>query len=174
MTGIGGMAKGKSGQNQKILYCGGGTAVAAGAGDNVAVQGASIDHVPSDLEGGARFDGAELVIVFEAAIGAAEDLAFALDLEHADDTGSDAPDTFANVATADALATQTVEGNAGGTLKSVIRVPFDCDKLKRWFRVNITPNLSRGATDTVRWDASIVLYQPHNGVPIVQEVPALP
>ncbi len=174
MTGIGGMASAKALQNTKILYCGGGTAVAAGAGDNTQVVGASVDRCPSDLEGGGQFDGAELVIIFEAALGAAEDLTFTFDLEHADDDGSDAPGTFANVDADYLPAAVVVEGNAGGTLKSQIRVPIEARALKRWLRCSITPNLSRGATDTVRWDSALVLLNPHNGVPIVQAVPALP
>lgn len=174
MTGIGGLARQNAGQNQKVLYCASGNATAAGAGDNAAVTGESIDHVPNTLEGGGRFDGAELVIVFETALTAAEDLTFTLDLEEADDNGSDAPGAFANVDADYALDPVVIEGNAGGTLKSQVRVPIDVQALKRWIRCNITPNLSAGAADTVRWAAHIVLHEPANGVPIVQAVPALP
>ncbi len=174
--GAGGLAKGKSGQDFRILYAGSGVAVAAGAGDNTAVTGETIDRCPVTRELGAQFDGAELVIVLETTIAIAETLTMAFDLEHAPEhaTVPNTAGTFANVETADALASCVITAVAAGTVKSVIRRPIKANDLKRFMRCNVTPNLSAGATDVVRWTAAIHLYEPHNGIPFVQADPTLP
>jgi hypothetical protein len=143
------------------LAGGGGTAVAAGAGDATEVNGTDINRI--DFEGG------YFLISARATLAAGKKLAITATIQHAPDNGSGAAGAYADVpsdvATADQVVTMTptlTDGGAGSTLRAVGRVLIkDLSQLKEWIRIQVTPDLDAGATDTCEWTAIFV------GAPVV-------
>lgn len=117
----------------KNVACGAARVTAAGAGDNTAVTGATIDRL--------GYNSAKLTVAYKTTLGASETLQFAIEYqESADGSSWD---------TAVALQAATT-AKTGSVTNSVGQVSHDVDlgAKKRYIRFNYTPNLSAGATDT--------------------------
>lgn len=118
--------------------------VAAGAGDNTLIVGAGID-----TQG---FESGILIVAARAALDAAETLSLAVQIEESADNSSwDAPEVLQASA---ALITAVGAANYAGVLK------LNLDELgnrKRYVRLGVTPDLSRGATDTAVVIPSVLL-----------------
>lgn len=146
------------------IIAGGGTAVAGGSGDNTEVDGTAINRLD--------YDGAAFLILARATLAANKSLAITATVQHADDDGAGAPDTFADVDSEIAAADQTVvmtptmtDGGSGGTIRAVGKVAIkDLSQLKEWVRIQVTPNLDAANTDTAEWLAIFL------GAPIVLPV----
>lgn len=141
--------------------------VAAGGGDNVAILGPVIDRMAPGI-GGAMH--AMAVIQAKAALGAAESLAIASKLRHGDDAdgttgwadyvpppldgdqGYGATTGIYSETLAD--ASTSADGVAEG---NVYKHGFDISGAGRYIRHSVTPNLSRGATDTATVSSVVML-----------------
>lgn len=120
---------------------------AAGSGDNTEVDGAWIDT--------RDYESLEFILSFTATLETDETLKLvALNVQDATDiNGSDAADVSSDylgtiaAATAKTLAT----GNSGGSVETgEYAVGIDLTMCKRYVRVQWTPDLSRGGTDTAK------------------------
>jgi hypothetical protein len=122
------------GAYHKVLACGASTAVAAGAGDNTAVTGASIDRL--------GYNSATFAIGYRTTLTADKTLSYAAAYQTSPDNSS--------WATAVALQSATV-AETGAATNKVGMVEFDLDLrgLPRYIRFNFTPDLSHSGTDTV-------------------------
>lgn len=147
--------------NASSLIAGGGTALAAGAGDAVEVNGTSINRLD--------YEGASFAIVARATLTAAKVLLITATVQEADDDGAGSPSAFtdvsADITAADQVVVMTPTMIGAGTVRAIGRVRIkDLSQLKEWVRIQVTPNLDAGATDTCEWMAIF------EGAPIV--VPA--
>lgn len=131
------------------------TATAAGAGDATEVNG---DYVSRLGDHGLAMS-AKLVITFTAALGQGETLTFAANFQDADDvSGTEAAD-YGDLVAATVVATGD---SAGSTEKDTVEIDVDLSGAREFVRSQITPNLSRGATDTVEWSAALVFFGDKN------------
>jgi len=130
------------GEYIKTLACGAFTALAAGTGDNTAVEGATIDRL--------GYGSVRLVIAYLTSLTAAQTLSFAVEYQESAN-GSDWD-------TATALQGSTV-AETGAQTNGVDEITFDLDLSgkKRYIRFNFTPNLSHSGTDTATGAAVAVL-----------------
>ena len=133
-----------------------GAALAGGTGDATAKAGAIIDLLTLDhpLSG-------LVVIPWTATLADTESISMVMKIEHGDESDlSDAEDyTFGPpgnlVAEVDfgVLAT-----SSGGTTESGVATSrMDLSGLKRYWRVEVTPDLSASGTDTAEFSACVVL-----------------
>lgn len=126
----------------------GGTLTAAGAGDNSAIAGADVNR--EDFLSGL------FLVVCRATLTATKKLSVVGTLQDAPDNGSGAAGTYADVAAA--LQPSGVAGGAigsivsagGGTVTTVFRHPVNLSSLRKFVRLNVTPDLDAGATDTAQ------------------------
>lgn len=118
--------------------------VAAGAGDNTAVEGKAVDRL--------GYDSAVAVIGFLAALAETETLSIAAEIQESADGVS--WDTAEELQAAAVAAT----GGSGGS-NEYGKVEFDLNLRgrKRYFRINHTPDLSATGTDTAISMASVIL-----------------
>lgn len=128
------------------------TATAGGSGDNTEVNGAYIDRKLDDV---GMAMSAKLVINFTTALAADETLKFAVQMQDAtasDGTGvADYEDAVA--------ATVVATGESGGSTETgTVEIDVDLSGANQFVRAQITPDLSRGATDTAAWSATLVLF----------------
>ncbi|AMX93629.1 MULTISPECIES: hypothetical protein [Mesorhizobium] len=132
------------------------TAVAAGSGDATEVDCAWIDR---ELEGIGMAQSAKLVIAFTATLETGETLTFAGNFQDATALAGTGVADFATAFAAAVVAT----GDSGGSVETgTYEVDIDLAGARQFVRTQITPNLSRGATDTCEWSAVLVLYGDHN------------
>lgn len=128
----------------EILAAGAGSsrAVAAGTGDATEVDGPWIDRL--------GFLSALAVVAGRTTLTEAATLSVAFNLQDAADDGSGAPDTgtIADFGTAHTAAVAATGGTGGSTEEVCVQERFNLAGAKRWIRVQHTPNLSAGATDT--------------------------
>lgn len=128
------------------------TATAGGAGDDTEVNTAWVDRMDDDY---GMAMSAKLVIVYEAALADTETLTFAGNFQDASDAaGSDAAD----YGTAIAATTVSSADSAGSTNDGTIEIDVDLSAAKEFVRFQLTPNLSAGATDTLKWSATLVFF----------------
>lgn len=124
----------------------GGTLVAAGAGDNSAIAGADVNR--EDFLSGL------FLVVCRATLTATKKLSVVGTLQDAPDNGSGAAGTYADVAAA--LQPAGVAGGligsitSAGTVATVFRHPVNLSSLRKFVRLNVTPDLDAGATDTAQ------------------------
>jgi len=135
------------GKTCKAEYCAGGRLLAAGTGDNTEVVGAGIDT--------RGFGSGKIVLATRAVLDAAETLKVGVTIQESDDDGvADAYDTAEEIQAATVAELTAV---LAGTYTGVSEFDIVLASRKRYVRVNVTPNLSRGATDTAEFMATLVL-----------------
>lgn len=135
------------------------TALAAGTGDNTEVNGAWIDRLSA--KGMAM--SAKLGINYTASLAATETLTFALNFQDAvDAAGTGAADYPVGEVVAATVAATGDSGSA--TQTGVVEQDVDLGGARRFIRAQITPNLSRGATDTAAWSSMMVLFGDQRGL----------
>lgn len=121
-------------------------ATAAGSGDNTAAPGVNIDT---------RTLADPASVVFEvwarATLAAAATLTITGKVEHSVTGSGD----WADLVTASSLLVLT-GGSGGTTEKGVARLGADLRQANRYIRVNVTPDLSAGSTDTATLTAVAV------------------
>lgn len=129
-------------------------ATAAGAGDNTEVNGSTLSLVSTDMLN-QKPASVAFLLWLRAALGAGENLAVETTLQYSVDGGSNWLDATvangcgfnkANIAHAAVLASV-----GGGTVLGVLKVGMDLTRIPtsaNAVRIQFTPNLSAGATDT--------------------------
>lgn len=118
------------------------TATAAGTGDATAVTGATVDLL--------SYDSLKIVIPYTATLTDEKSLLLAVEYQQsADGTNWD-------TATAIRASSIIATSDGGTTETGVYEYDMDASGLKRYFRVNYTPDLNASGTDTAKL-ASIVL-----------------
>lgn len=138
-------------------YAGYGTATAGGAGDNTEVDGPWFDRKPADR---GPFGSVKLVIAYRATLTAAATLSLAVNLQDATSSGGAAAADFGKPFAKAVVAT----GGAGGTTEvGTVEFDFDVTPAREFIRAQVTPDLSAGATDTVTWTATWVLFGSDRG-----------
>lgn len=150
------------------------TAVAAGSGDNTLVTSAFVDREMRDAAGAAQVGGlamsAKLIITYTAALGNNETLSFAVQARDAvDAAGADAAN-YGDVAMASTVVATADSG--GSTEVDTAEVDIDLASARQFIGFQITPNLSRGATDTAEWSANIVFFG-HSRTPISKAIASI-
>lgn len=119
-------------------------ATAGGAGDNTAVTGVIIDR--------AAFGWAESVTVaipFTTTLASSQTLTVAWTLQHGEDAG------LSDVATL-ASAGAAVVATGAGTVAGQVEAGVSLRGARRYVRLNYTPDLSAGGTDTAALSAVLV------------------
>jgi len=137
------------GAHVKAVFCGATntagaplTIVAGGAGDAVAVTGATINTATLDNP-----DSCTAVISFITALAASETLSIAAEVQYSSDgTAFD---------TAVSLQSSTVVATGAGNKTGVVEFDISLRSQKQYFRINFTPDLSRALTDTAIVSASV-------------------
>jgi type IV secretory pathway TrbL component len=117
----------------KTVACGAARVTAAGAGDNTAVTGATIDR--------RGYGSAKVTVAYKTTLASAETLQFAIEYQESDDNSSWGTATALQAAT---TAKTGVATNAVGEVSHDLNLGGK----KRYIRFNYTPNLSAGSTDT--------------------------
>jgi hypothetical protein len=132
----------------KCVYAAHTTATAASTGDNTEVNGAALD-VNGD------YQSLKVVIAYSAALTSTETISFTANLQTADvHTFNDGSQEDYG----DALSKTAVAGDTGVTSATgVVELDFDLRGAKRWVRVQYTPDLSAGGTDTLAASAVYIL-----------------
>ncbi len=123
-------------------YCGPSVAVtAAGSGDATEVNGAWID-----TQG---HESLEWIAYYTATLGDGETLSFAMNVQDADDAaGTGAADVSTDYLSALAATVAATGDSAGSTETGAFAVGVDLTMCKRYVRVQWTPDMSAGGTDT--------------------------
>lgn len=137
------------------------TALAAGSGDNTEVDCAYVDRILDQAAEGGIAMSMKLVITYTTALNAAETLKFAVQIQD-DADGAGAGEDFGSAIPLTVVATGD---SPNSTETGTVEVDVDLSAAKRFIRAQITPDLSRGATDTAEWSATYVLYG-HNRQPV--------
>ena len=121
------------------------TAVTAGgAGDNTAVTGVIIDRAAIGWA-----ESVVIAILFTTTLASAQTLSVNWTLQHGEDSGlSDA----ATLASAGAAVVATGAGTVAGQLEAGVSLRG----ARRYVRLNFTPDLSAGSTDTAALSAALV------------------
>lgn len=110
---------------------------AAGTGDNTKRNGQTIDR----YNGVALARSAQIITHVLAALGASETVTLAHEVQYSADGSS--------WDTAVVIEAATQYGASGaGNKRAVAQFDLDLSGQKRYFRINVTPNLSASATDT--------------------------
>ncbi|GEL75203.1 hypothetical protein [Myxococcus virescens] len=123
---------------------------AGGAGDNVAVVGASIDRM--------GFGSSAVAVTYSATLAAAATLSITVQREQSDDgTTWEAATT---VLPAQVVATGP---GGGGTVRGEVKLRESYETAARFVRYSVTPNLSASATDTASVACTVVLGGAFNG-----------
>ncbi len=121
---------------------------AAGTGDNTAVTGAGIDRAAYNMP-----ESAAVNLGWLAALSASQTLSLAVSIqESADNSSWD---------TAEVLQASTVVATGAGNKSGVTKLAVNLKNRKRYFRINFTPDLSAGATDTALVNAVAVMGGAH-------------
>lgn len=120
---------------------------AGGAGDNTAVTGVIIDRAALGWA-----ESAVLAVPFTTTLAQAATLSLAYTFQHGEASNLSDAATLASATTA-VIAT----GGAGGSTETgVFEVGVSLRGARRYVRLNFTPDLSAGATDTAALSAVIV------------------
>jgi len=128
-----------------------GAAVAAGTGDATAKAGAIIDNLALDHPMSGL-----IVIPWDCDLTDTKTLSLSVKIEHGDDIAlGDAADYTFGGSVVDLGIVVTSDG--GGVEAGVSVVPVDLSGIKRYWRVEITPDLSASGTDTLTFAACVVL-----------------
>lgn len=128
------------------------SATAGGAGDATEVDGPWIDRQ--------GFESLMVALGFEAVLANTETLSFAFNLQDADDDqGTNAADFGTAVASAVAV---TGDASPSGTFRGVVEHGFNVLGARRYIRLQWTPDLSAGGTDTADIMALLILGRPQS------------
>lgn len=131
------------------------TAVAAGSGDATEVNGAWVARELADV---GKALSAKLIIAYTATLETGETLSFALNFQDATALAGTGVADFGAAVAAAVVAT----GDSGGSTETgTVEVDIDLSGARDFIRTQITPDLSRGATDTCEWSAILVFYGDH-------------
>jgi len=114
------------------------TITAAGTGDNTAVTGATIDRASYGMA-----QSAEVGVLWLAALQATETLDLAVEYQTSAD-GS----TWDTAVALQASATVATGDTGGSNESGITKFSLNMSGLKRYVRVNFTPDLSASGTDT--------------------------
>lgn len=134
------------------------TAVAAGSGDNTESDGVWVDR--EDASSGIAMS-AKLVIAYEAVLAENETLSLTVNIQDDDDSaGGGTPADFGTAYVKTVVATG---GSGGSTERGTLELDFDLGSARQYLRSQITPDLSRGATDTANVSAAWVFFGAKNG-----------
>lgn len=134
------------GKTCKAEYCAGGRLVAAGTGDNTKVTGEGIDC--------RGFGSGKIVVAYRAVFSATDTLTLAVEVQESDDDG--VADAYAGTTEVIQAATLAATG-ATDTKKGVVEFDIVLASRKRYVRVNVTPDLTAGATDTAEVITTLVM-----------------
>jgi hypothetical protein len=141
-----------SGEFTKVAFAlANSTAVAAGAGDNAEVNGATLDL----LSYGTRFRSAKLAVAVAATLASGETVTVAGQWQDSA-TGSSWSD-YGSVVTAAVVGTGP---SGGGAVSGVAELKVNLGGARRYVRCKATPNLSRAGTDTATLSGVYVLGGP--------------
>lgn len=121
-------------------------ATAGGSGDATEVSGAWIDVT--------GFESIKVLVPFTTTLAATETLTFAANLQDATAIGGTGAADFGDAIAATVVATGPA---GGGTVTGVVEMDFDVSQSRGFVRVQATPDLSRGATDTAAFSVVYVL-----------------
>lgn len=113
----------------------GASIVAAGAGDNSAVTGVTIDRL--------GYMAAKLVLAWSATLAANKKLSLAVEYQESADGSS-----WDTAVVLQALAAVATDSGAGSTMRGITEFDLNLKARKRYIRFNFTPDLDAGATDT--------------------------
>ena len=132
---------------------------AGGSGDETEVNGLWLDTK--------GFESLEVALAFTTTLGAGETLSFAANMQDADDaSGTGAADVSTNHLSALASTVFATGGAGGSTEVGAAQVGVDLTMLKRFVRIQFTPDLSAANTDTAEVNAAYILggakYPPAN------------
>lgn len=124
------------------------SAATAGAGSD----GAEVTTNSTTIRpGGERFNAICCLLAVKGVLGATNTLTVAITIQEAKDDGAGSPTDWQDVA-ADAVKgadSLVLTGGAGGsTERSVMKINIDPRRVRDFVRVQFTPTLSAGATDT--------------------------
>lgn len=120
-------------------------AVAAGTGDATEVNGGWVDRRGRDS--------VAVFIAYRGVLTAAATLSIAANLQDAvDGAGTGAADFGAALAN----AVRATGAGGGSTETGTLKISFDLTAARRYIRLQMTPDLSAGATDTARVSAMFV------------------
>ena len=125
----------------KAIYVASGTATAGGSGDNVKVSGACIDIQP--------YNAGKLVLTYKTTLAASQTLSFAVEYNQVDTDNTP-------FETPVEIYPKTVVQTGAGTKTGTLEIDLNLASKKRFFGVNITPDLSATGTDTVIWAAALI------------------
>lgn len=118
-------------------------AVAAGAGDATESSGPWVQRPH-------RAQSAKLVIAFEAVLAEDETLSIAANAQDAADSSGTGAADFGDAIASAVVATG---GTGGSTERGVVGLDLNLAGAAEYLRSQVTPNLSAGATDTLRLTA---------------------
>ncbi len=122
---------------------------AGGAGDATEVNGAWIDTK--------EFESMEVLFDYTATLAEGETLSLAANIQDADDiAGTGAADVSTEYLTAMAATVVATGDSAGSTETGVYGMGVDLTMCKRYVRVQWTPDMSAGSTDTAEVKAVYV------------------
>lgn len=132
---------------------------AGGSGDATEVNSAWIDRKD--------FESMEFILSYTATLGAAATLALIANVQDADDaSGNGAADVSTSFLSALSSTTLATGDSGGSTETGVYALGVDLTRLKRYVRVQWTPNLSAANTDTAKLSQLAILggakYPPAN------------
>lgn len=111
--------------------------LAGGGQDGTEVDGNDVDR--------AGYNSALLLIPATASLGGGETLTIAVQLQHADDDGTGAADTYADLGAAYAVTSAVVLAAAP---EGMIALSIDLSGVKQWVRAQVTSSFSAGTLDT--------------------------
>ncbi len=127
------------------------TATAAGSGDNTEVSGAWVDRKGTK---GISMS-AKVVISFEAILTIGQTLSFGFNMQDATDIAGTAAADYGDVVAPTIVAT----GQSGGeTVDDTIEFDVDLSGANEFIRIQATPDLSAGGTDTLKWSSTLILF----------------
>lgn len=132
----------------KSLFVGQSSAIAAGTGDNTAVESSAIDRA-----GAIRYDSAVLNLSYLTTLTADKTLSFTVTYTESDDNS-----TYGSAVTL--YAKTVVKTGAVTAGPGIVSIPMDLTGLKRYVKLSVTPDLSHTGTDTATWHGTIVLGTP--------------
>jgi len=117
-------------------YQGIATLTAGGTGDDTAITGASVLAQ--------NYNSGKLVVTFTATLAEGKTLDLDVNFYHSDDNSS-----FTTVTVAEAVVVAT-GGTGGSTVTGTYEYDFNREKIGRYIKCTVTPNLNATGTDTAR------------------------
>lgn len=129
---------------------GGGRLVAAGTGDNTKITGQAIDRYGAS--GVQRYDQAKIAVNYHAVLTDTKTLSIATEIAYSSDGTN-----FDTAVVLEASAVKATAANPALEFHGVVEFNVDLSGQKRYFRVNVTPDLNASGTDTAEVITAVVL-----------------